>query len=108
MTGRSRHAALPPRRPRPLLRIRIGSKTDPTGHVIDPPTYPPRGAAPMTALNTRNLCRVLLSLAVLCGAALVSIGCGKPKSTDKGGPIPLKVAYLGLTCEAPIFVAEER
>jgi sulfonate transport system substrate-binding protein len=44
----------------------------------------------------------------LCCVTLLVAGCGKgnePSSLD--GPIKLKVAYLGLTCEAPIFVAQE-
>src|SRR4051794_26167761 len=62
----------------------------------------------MTALITRNLCRVLLSLAlaVLCGSALLSTGCRKRGEDEAASQ--LKVAYLGLTCEAPIFVAYEK
>lgn len=47
------------------------------------------------------------------------VGCNKPQAPDKpvgeqkttesadSGPIKMKVAYLGLTCEAPIFMAYE-
>jgi NitT/TauT family transport system substrate-binding protein len=38
--------------------------------------------------------------------ALLPGGCGK--SGGEGGRPKLKVAYLGLTCEAPIFVAKEK
>jgi NitT/TauT family transport system substrate-binding protein len=43
--------------------------------------------------------------------AVVTLGCG-PSATTKTGesdePIKLKVVYLGLTCEPPIFVAYEK
>ena len=41
------------------------------------------------------------------GAALAPAGCG-PTPNNPSGPTRLKVAYLGLTCEAPIFVAQEK
>ena len=44
-------------------------------------------------------------------AALCLVGCGsgsKPDGSADGDPGPVKVAYLGLTCEAPIFVAHEK
>src|SRR5437762_2794862 len=51
-------------------------------------------------------------LAIPC-LTLLPAGCGK--NPDKGGdqnasrePVKLTVAYLGLTCEAPIFVAHEK
>src|SRR5439155_26235626 len=31
-----------------------------------------------------------------------------PVTASPGEPAPVKVAYLGLTCEAPIFVAQEK
>jgi NitT/TauT family transport system substrate-binding protein len=37
---------------------------------------------------------------------LILGGCGR--GTTEGGPIKLKVAYLGLTCEGPIFSAYEK
>jgi NitT/TauT family transport system substrate-binding protein len=37
---------------------------------------------------------------------LTAIGCKGTETRDKG-PTKLKVAYIGLTCEAPIFVAHE-
>jgi NitT/TauT family transport system substrate-binding protein len=37
--------------------------------------------------------------------ALLPMGCSRQNSRD---PSKLKVAYLGLTCEAPIFVAQEQ
>src|SRR6478672_333134 len=50
----------------------------------------------------------LLLLAV-AGLALVPMGCGnKQKEVDPAKPVKLKVAYLGLTCEAPIFIAQEQ
>jgi NitT/TauT family transport system substrate-binding protein len=45
-----------------------------------------------------------MGCAVLCAA-----GCGKGAAAKAGdGRVPLKIAYLGLTCEAPIFVAMEQ
>jgi NitT/TauT family transport system substrate-binding protein len=43
-------------------------------------------------------------------AALFVAGCGGSKSDGSadGDPGPVRVAYLGLTCEAPIFVAYEK
>src|SRR5438105_2241453 len=50
---------------------------------------------------------VVCSLLVLAMAnlALVLVGCNRNPET---GTARLKVAYLGLTCEAPIFVAYEK
>jgi NitT/TauT family transport system substrate-binding protein len=53
---------------------------------------------------------------VACSAALVaagcfgllSVGCGGSSKPTPDGHTKLKVAYLGLTCEAPIFVAQEK
>jgi NitT/TauT family transport system substrate-binding protein len=51
-----------------------------------------------------------LALVAAGGAALLPAGCGKGSNAPgpAGGPTKLKVAYLGLTCEAPIFVAHEK
>ena len=54
----------------------------------------------------------LFAAALLLGAGavgLLTVGCG-PTSNNNGqaGPIKLKVAYIGLTCEAPIFAAQEK
>ena len=51
--------------------------------------------------------------ALLCGALLLGsglmllAGCSG-KGPDPGSKTKLKVAYLGLTCEAPLFVAYEK
>ena len=61
-------------------------------------------------MNLRAFFRPAPATAVLAAAAcaaLLSSGCGK-KVDESGGPVRLKVAYLGLTCEAPIFVALEK
>jgi NitT/TauT family transport system substrate-binding protein len=49
-------------------------------------------------------------LATGCLALLLSSCTRRPSDDGKGagGPTKLKVAYLGLTCEAPIFVAQEK
>ena len=54
-----------------------------------------------TAPTFRRLARLVPVGLLLACAALVPVGCKK-------GPQKLKVAYLGLTCEAPIFVAYEK
>ncbi len=51
---------------------------------------------------------VAASLLAIGCAALLPAGCGSGSNAPAGGPIKLKVAYLGLTCEAPIFVAAEK
>jgi NitT/TauT family transport system substrate-binding protein len=40
--------------------------------------------------------------------ALLPAGCGGSRTAAPGGRTQVKVAYLGLTCEAPIFVAQEK
>jgi NitT/TauT family transport system substrate-binding protein len=62
----------------------------------------------MNAIFSRRIV-VTSAVVLLAGCfALLSLGCGKSKPANTDGPIPLKVAYLGLTCEAPIFVAEDQ
>jgi NitT/TauT family transport system substrate-binding protein len=63
----------------------------------------------MTGLFVRPR-RVLLGAVIIvaAGFALLPAGCSKNKKTDDGDPGKIKVAYLGLTCEAPIFVAHEK
>jgi NitT/TauT family transport system substrate-binding protein len=46
------------------------------------------------------------TLLAACGLAFLPAGCGN--TSKPGGPTKVKVAYLGLTCEAPIFVAKEK
>jgi NitT/TauT family transport system substrate-binding protein len=55
--------------------------------------------------QTSRLSRFLAASALIAAScfALLSVGC--PKKNE--GPSKLKVAYLGLTCEAPIFAALE-
>ena len=55
--------------------------------------------------------RTVFAAASLLGAvafALLPVGCTSDKPTAEGDPGKIKVAYLGLTCEAPIFVAHEK
>ncbi|MBP3956510.1 ABC transporter substrate-binding protein [Gemmata sp. G18] len=64
----------------------------------------------MTSTPAPRRPRTRFLLAALFGAvglALLPVGCGKSDSTG-GDPGKIKVAYLGLTCEAPIFVAQEK
>jgi NitT/TauT family transport system substrate-binding protein len=55
----------------------------------------------------RTIVTAALALASVSGFAMLPFGCSKPSNTDDG-PTKLTVAYLGLTCEAPIFVAQEK
>jgi len=48
----------------------------------------------------------VLTIALIAGLAALPSGCHRSK--DEDGPTKLTVAYLGLTCEAPIFVAKEK
>jgi NitT/TauT family transport system substrate-binding protein len=62
----------------------------------------------MKALHARGsrwaLRFLMFSFVLFCGFTLLSTGCRK-RGEESG---KLKVAYLGLTCEAPIFVAYEK
>jgi NitT/TauT family transport system substrate-binding protein len=65
----------------------------------------------MMAGNLRWVIRrfVCATLVLNCAALLASLGCGK--STEKevaGGPPKVKVCYIGLTCEQPMFAAYEK
>lgn len=60
----------------------------------------------MNALLSRRTALVSLALFAAGSFALLSVGCRSRQST--GGGNQLKVAYLGLTCEAPIFIAQEK
>jgi NitT/TauT family transport system substrate-binding protein len=46
-------------------------------------------------------------LATALGAALLA-GCGEKPGTKEGGLTRIRVGYIGLTCEAPIFTAVEK
>jgi NitT/TauT family transport system substrate-binding protein len=60
---------------------------------------PWRRLAPLAAVSL---------LGAVC-VILLPLGCGPtPNNNGQSGPIKLKVAYIGLTCEAPIFVAQEK
>jgi NitT/TauT family transport system substrate-binding protein len=65
----------------------------------------------MHAVNKRSSRRRALisaaSLLLIVGLALFPAGCSQGPA-DSGDPTNIKVAYLGLTCEAPIFVAQEK
>jgi NitT/TauT family transport system substrate-binding protein len=64
----------------------------------------------LSKLTYRHL--LVCGLAALAGAALLpAAGCRKGNTgvdSSNSGPTKLKVAYLGLTCEAPIFAAYEK
>jgi NitT/TauT family transport system substrate-binding protein len=50
---------------------------------------------------------VVGTILAVIGLALLPLGCSGPR-TDSEGPTKVKVVYLGLTCEPPIFVAYEK
>jgi NitT/TauT family transport system substrate-binding protein len=60
------------------------------------------------SIHAPPLRRTLTAAALLLAAGalgFVPAGCGP---SNPGGPTKLKVAYIGLTCEAPIFAAQEK
>lgn len=64
----------------------------------------------MRLRTPRRLSRIVsATILALMGLALMSIGCRqRAEPTASGGRAKVKVAYLGLTCEAAIFVAQEK
>src|SRR6516165_3895565 len=46
--------------------------------------------------------------ALVAMASLLVIGCGKGNSNSSAGSNKVRVGYIGLTCEAPIFTAYEK
>src|SRR5262245_49191976 len=65
----------------------------------------------MASMSTRPRRRSPFGAAALLVAAgflLLPAGCGNSREAADGDPGKIKVAYLGLTCEAPIFVAHEK
>lgn len=62
----------------------------------------------MSPINRRRAL-VVVALFLVAAGGLAMVGCGNDKKPiAAGGPAKLKVAYLGLTCEAPIFTAYEK
>src|SRR5262245_17488330 len=60
----------------------------------------------MRTLDSHVACRLII-LCAIC-AWLPAAGCDRDKSTSSsGGLTPIRVGYIGLTCEAPIFSAYE-
>src|SRR5262245_5573367 len=58
-------------------------------------------------LSARSLGHLLFVPGVLA-AMLLTIGCNRESGmADKGGTAKIRVGYIGLTCEAPIFTAVE-
>src|SRR5467141_4799421 len=47
-------------------------------------------------------------LATTALGALLFAGCRRSSETSNGGPAKVRVGYIGLTCEAPIFTAVEK
>jgi NitT/TauT family transport system substrate-binding protein len=59
-------------------------------------------------IRIRPALLVVAPLLVAACGALLAAGCNKGGNTGGGERSQLKVAYLGLTCEAPIFMAYEK
>src|SRR5437660_979071 len=57
--------------------------------------------------QTRNAAVTDLVATVALGALLLT-GCNKSSEITSGGPAKVRVGYIGLTCEAPIFTAVEK
>lgn len=52
--------------------------------------------------------RVLTAMTAAWAVAMVVGGCKKAAESADGGPAKVRVGYIGLTCEAPIFMAVEK
>src|SRR2546430_3076595 len=57
--------------------------------------------------QTRNTAVTDL-IATVALAALLLTGCKKSSENTGGGPAKVRIGYIGLTCEAPIFTAVEK
>src|SRR5437660_12149361 len=60
-----------------------------------------------TQTHRRPVLIVATSLALTASVVLLALGCNRGSDTSSGGT-KIKVCYLGLTCEPPIFVAYEK
>src|SRR5262249_17334991 len=60
-----------------------------------------------TRTRQRPVFLVAMSLALMTSAVLLAFGCNRGSDTS-GSDTKIKVCYLGLTCEPPIFVAYEK
>ena len=65
----------------------------------------------MIARAQHSVLRLIASAALVasCAALLISLGCSKSEDRVRaGGLTKVKVCYIGLTCEQPMFVAYEK
>ncbi|HEV3146589.1 MAG TPA: ABC transporter substrate-binding protein [Gemmataceae bacterium] len=67
-----------------------------------------RSLSKLRVQSILTLCFVLLVAAAFLFTTSCRRGGSGADSSNAGGPTKLKVAYLGLTCEAPIFAAYEK
>ena len=58
--------------------------------------------------NTRNIVCSRLKFAAALTAAFLLLGCGKESASDSKPSNKVRIGYIGLTCEAPIFTAIEK
>lgn len=65
-------------------------------------------SAPKTLLRDRRTWIAVFCLAAVCGLVFVLLWNAGSDNPGAGGTGKLKVAYVGLTCEAPLFVAYEK
>jgi NitT/TauT family transport system substrate-binding protein len=68
-------------------------------------------------MNRGNMARLLLTVLFACAATFVAVGCDRnaqsssstaPGEVGANGLTKIRVGYIGLTCEAPIFTAVEK
>src|SRR5882762_5715821 len=59
-------------------------------------------------LGFRAIRWTVLAATASVSTALLFTGCNKKSESVGGGPAKVRVGYIGLTCEAPIFMAVEK
>src|SRR5207247_11448472 len=73
------------------------------------PTPKPQTSRELLAHSNRGTNMVVTKLiATTALGALFLAGCKKSSENTNGGPAKIRVGYIGLTCEAPIFTAVEK
>ncbi|PYK96657.1 MAG: myristoyl transferase [Verrucomicrobia bacterium] len=65
------------------------------------------GSAVVSRVPGRHAAVTRLIATAVLGALLLG-GCKESRESTGGGPVKIRVGYIGLTCEAPIFTAVEK
>jgi len=63
---------------------------------------------PASASQTRHAARAAWAIALALLAVLAADGCKRNAGTERANSNKIRVGYIGLTCEAPIFTAVEK